>query len=108
MKITVPATAAQSGVLRILLRRIPVWSEVVYAFRLGPDGAPASEVARAHVYGRGEGSDATERVTLQFRFRVAEGEEPPYAGETLLLCVALGEAGRYVPLDHDLDVLEVG
>jgi hypothetical protein len=105
MKIKVPRAAAESGTLRIWLRRIPVSSDSVYAFRQGPDGKATEEVARADVYGRGEGSAATERIMLQFRFRPIEGVAPPHAGEELDLRIADHDGHGYV--DADLDILQI-
>lgn len=106
MRINIPREAADSSVLRVWLRRVPVSSETIHAFRLGPDGKTLEEVAHADVYGRGEGSTATERVMLQFRFRPLEGIEPPRAGEELELRVVNPDGGGYVPAE--LDIIEIG
>jgi hypothetical protein len=105
MKIKVPRAAAEFGTLRIWLRRIPVSSDTVYAFRLGPDGKATEEVARAHVYGRGESSAASERFMLLFRFRPVEGLVPPHAGEEIELRIAAPDGDGYVAAE--LDIVEI-
>ncbi|SFL24754.1 hypothetical protein SAMN05216302_104712 [Nitrosomonas aestuarii] len=105
MKITVPRAAAESGTLRVWLRRIPEASDTVHAFRLGPDGKPNVEVGRAEVYGRGHGSAATERVMLLFRLRSQDGIVPVVANEVLELLVETPGSEGYA--DVELDILEI-
>lgn len=105
MKITVPRTAAESGTLRVWLRRIPETSHTVHAFRLGPDGKPNVEVGCANVYGRGQGSAATERVMLLFRLRGQDGIDPVVADEELDLRIESPGSDGYI--DAELDILEI-
>ena len=105
MKIKVPRSAAESGTLRVWLRRIPVASDTIYAFRAGPNRSGAEEMGHAHVYGRGEDSDATERVMLLFRFQPSERAEPLREGEELELYVTAPEGDGFIPAD--LDIVEI-
>lgn len=84
------------------MRRIPEWSGSVYAYRLGPDGNPTEEVARAAVYGRGRGSPATEAFTLVFRFRPIEGQKLPAEGEELELHVDTADGSGTEPAVLDV------
>ena len=105
MKITVTPAAAKSGALRVWLRRIPEASGTIVAFRLGEDGQPTEEVSRTDVYGRGEGSSATQRCMLLFRFRPGDDQPPLEAGESLELRVADPKSDGYRPAE--LDITEI-
>lgn len=83
MKITVPPTAARNGILRIWLQRIPVDSQIIYAFRTSPNTVDSHPISQAHIYGRGQGSPAIEKVMLQFPVNTAD--QPFQAGEVLIL-----------------------
>lgn len=102
MDITLPASAAQSGTLRVWLNRIPVSSGTVRVFRVAEDGTTGPEIGRTDVFGRGEGSAATQRSMLLLRLDAAT---PLHAGETLrLLADEDGDAGLR---EAELDVLSI-
>ncbi|MDO6582396.1 hypothetical protein Q4491_13710 [Photobacterium sp. 2_MG-2023] len=103
MKITVPSTAARNGILRVWLQRIPVDSQIIYAFRTSPNAADAHPISQAHIYGRGEGSSASEKVMLQFPVNPAD--LPFLAGEVLILKKRSSSTGAYE--DVQFDVIEV-
>lgn len=103
MKITVPPTAARNGILRVWLQRIPVDSQIIYAFRTRPNTADEHPISQAHIYGRGEGSSASEKVMLQFP--INPGGKPFQAGEVLILKRRNTAADAYE--DIQLDVIEV-
>lgn len=106
MDITVTKSAADTGILRVWLRRVPVASDTVYAFRITPDGQDGQVVAEATVFGRGEGSSAKERIMLLFR--TAYGQEPVTleTGETLRLKTLNPTDGSYEDADLDLLLIE--
>lgn len=104
MKITVPPHAARDGALRIWLRRIPVRSQIVYAFRSGKSQDDNHPVSQAVLYGRGEGSSASERVMLLFR---PNKNEPPFqAGEVLTLKVHHTDKDEFQEIDFDVSHIE--
>ncbi|KKC99178.1 hypothetical protein KY46_13800 [Photobacterium halotolerans] len=111
MKITVPATAANSGILRVWLRRIPADSQIIYAFRTSPDAMNNYPVSQAPIYGRGQDSPAIEKVMLQFQ--VNSEEQPFRAGEVLILkkLKSSYDASANPPLnayeDIEFDVIEI-
>jgi hypothetical protein len=103
MDIGVTKSAADSGVLRVWLRRVPVSSDTVHALRIAPDGRDGQVVAEATVFGRGEGSSAAERIMLLFRPAYGQEAVTLKAGETLRLKTQNPQSGAYE--DVDLDVL---
>ena len=105
MEITVPESAARSGTLRVWLRRVPVSSDTVYAFRVGPDGATGQPIVYANVYGRGEQSTASENVMLLFRSTGGEKHQPLRQGEKLRLRTKSVASDRYE--DVKLDILRI-
>ncbi|MEZ5931538.1 MAG: hypothetical protein R3F54_06230 [Alphaproteobacteria bacterium] len=102
MRINIPPSAAESGTMRVWLRKVPDASNVVHAFRVDRDGTATKEVARAYIYGRGAGSTASERVMLLFRFQPEPGRAPPRAGEELELRAAAPDGRGFVPIELDI------
>lgn len=106
MDITVTPSAADTGTLRVWLRRVPVSSDTVYAFRVASDGTVGKAIGYANVYGRGPGSTASERFMLLFRITGdGQGEPQLRTGEILRLQVRNPADDGYE--DAELDVLFV-
>lgn len=104
MDVQVTIRAAREKVLRVWLSRVPMHSNIVYAFRPNQDPEVDKPLGEAHVYGRGSGSDATERVMLIFYLKT-DGVSPSYKeGETLRLLTRT-EDGSFE--DTFLDIVEV-
>lgn len=104
MDVQVTNRAARENVLRIWLSRAPKHSNIFYAFRPDQDPGVEKPLGEAHVYGRGFGSDAMERVMLIFYLKTS-GIVPDYKeGETLKL-LTRNKDGSYQ--DSFLDILEV-
>lgn len=98
-----PKTAREK-VLRVWLARVPEDSDIFYAFHPDQDPEADEPLGEAHIYGRGFGSDAMERVMLIFYLKTAE-DLPNYTeGETLRL-LTRNKDGSFE--DTFLDVLEV-
>jgi hypothetical protein len=104
MNIRLTRAAAEDGVLRVWLRRIPEESNIVFAFRTSQGEIKGQPVSEAYVYGRGVGSTASERAMLLFRLPPAIGGAFR-EGETLNLMVRNADGNGYD--DIDLDVLQV-
>ncbi|KDM91268.1 hypothetical protein [Photobacterium galatheae] len=104
MKVTVSPHAAQEGTLRIWLRRIPVSSQIIYAFRSGHPHNRNEPVSQAFIYGRGEGSSASEHVMLLFR--PGENIQPFQVGEELTLKVRDEKTGHYQEIELDVTHIE--
>ncbi|MEP2031092.1 MAG: hypothetical protein ABJI96_20530 [Paracoccaceae bacterium] len=85
MEITVTKSAAETGHLRVWLKRVPVLSETIYAIRINSDGSDGPIVAEATVFGRGEGSTASQRSMLSFRLVGGNEAQKLGSGETLRL-----------------------
>jgi len=104
MDIEITPKTARERVLRIWLERVPESSDVVYAFR--PDQKPDEDdpVAEAHIFGRGVGSDAMERVMLIFYLGTRDQDDAYVEGDVLRLLIR-NEDGGYD--DISLDVLEI-
>ncbi|MBS8226210.1 hypothetical protein [Vannielia litorea] len=102
MDITLTPKAAEEGILRVWLRRIPEESYIVHAFRQD-DGPEAEPIGTATIFGRGEGSAAREKAMLMIRLTRARGSRPLKPGEALTLCSEAAD-GSYEALD--LDVIE--
>ena len=105
MDIRVTRSAAEEGVLRVWLRRIPDESNVVYAFRTGQGEDKEQPIGEAYIYGRGIGSTASERAMLMFRLNSVRDGAPFREGETLKIKVRNANDDGYD--DIDLDLLEV-
>lgn len=109
MEVELTPAAAEEGVLRVWLRRIPEQSGVVYAFRksgLGTDDTSDKEPAgEAYLYGRGKDSEAREKVMLMFRLRRDQKMGAFRPGEKVDLKVRSLEGEAL--LDVELDILEI-
>jgi hypothetical protein len=100
MKIKLPQSAIDSGVMRVRLRRVPVHSNVIKAFLATGGPGTACEVAQGYIYGRGLGSPASESITIEFPLRLSV--HTLAAGDVLELRVQKDDGGAPVPIDLDI------
>lgn len=105
MKVIVPPSAAKEGVLRIWLHRVPDNSDTILAVRNGIGDKFPEVVGRAHIYGRGVGSTASEEYMILFRLPSPDSVGAVQAGEELELLFDTLDRGR-VPAT-DLNVREI-
>ncbi|GGX41904.1 hypothetical protein GCM10007385_06840 [Tateyamaria omphalii] len=82
MEVTLTENALKEGVLRVWLRRIPDEGGIVHAYAVNNPNS-ATPVASATLYGRGAGSDASERVMLVFRLNLDDVAGALSAGDVL-------------------------
>lgn len=86
MKILVPETAINHGILRVLLSSIPVESGLIKAYRINESGELLEEVGVAPLYGKGEPSIADEQTMLQVRIH-KDLSSPLHKGEMIEICL---------------------
>ena len=106
MRLNLPKWPNAGERVRLHFRRIPEQSCVVVAYAPGPAGGKPIPVARARLYGRGVGSNATEHMVVPLHFdtnpsEVADLEAPPR-----LELLAEDPEGHSVE-PADLELLEV-
>ncbi|MEM9709859.1 MAG: hypothetical protein AAF871_13845 [Pseudomonadota bacterium] len=104
MDVPVTPKTARENVLRVWLARVPESSGVFYAFHPHQDPEADEPLGEAHIYGRGAGSDAMERVMLIFHLRTAETMPQYSEGDTLRLLTRNKDGGFE---DTALEIVEV-
>jgi hypothetical protein len=96
MKILVPKTAIDHGILRVLLSEIPVESGLVKAYRTNESGKLLEEIGIATLYGKGQPSLADEQTMLQFRIH-KNLSSPLKQGEIVEICLENALTSTAVP-----------
>lgn len=101
MELVLTEHALKEGVLRVWLRRIPDEGGIVHAYAVNNPNI-STPVASAPLYGRGAGSEASERTMLMFRLNTDALAGQISAGDTLELRLEGDESKAF-----KFDVLEV-
>ena len=106
LKFTLPARLPEKNFeVEVVLRRIPEWSGVIRSWLHAPDGR-SRELRAVPVYGRGQGSPATEKAYLHIPVDVQPGPSEGGTASHTLLVTAEDLAGNPInPGDLDVESL---
>jgi hypothetical protein len=104
MKISIPKTAIEHGILKVAIKNIPAESGVVKAYRITDSGQLSEEIGIAYLYGKGDNSIADEKAILQFRIH-HNLLSPLRTGELTEICLVDSLTGMSSPTSFN--VIEV-